>query len=694
MADTASTTPHAVPVIDPRSLENIGSSGLNRAGGYVYEELHPKLTGQKAVRVYRQMADNDAVVGSILYAFESLVRQVPWRVEPADDSPAAKEVAEFLEGCLEDMSHTWEDHISEALSELVFGWAYTELVYKLRRGNDADPRFRSRFNDGRYGWRKIALRSQETWQEWDFDEEGGVRGLWQAAPPDYRRVYLPMSKGVLYRTKAHKNNPEGRSLLRTAYRAWRLMTRMQDIESVGIERDLSGLPTMQVPPELLSENATPEQQQLLALFTSMVQKVRRDEREGVVVPAEELTDPETGLIVKTGYKFSLLTTGGRRAIDVRPSIEGYQHDIARTLLADFIFLGTNPNGSRSLADNKTDLFAAALGGYLDAIEATFHLQATSRLMELNNVPRDYWPRLVHGDVETPELNPIADFIQKLVTAGVLVPDSKLERHLRELARLPQVDPGAVDDRPLPTNDTPATVPPSVPDAPPAGAPAAPAQPAVEAVADTALNGAQVTSLKEVLVAAKTGELPVDTVRAMMQVAFPTIDPTRADAMLTPILAAGIKEPPAPPPPFGAPAQVEKAAPKKVAVVCAYDRSGLMLWGKRRDDGLWTTPAGHFANASEPPVLAAVRELFEESGLMPDVTPLAVAVERAGPVEVHVFRAEVHGQATSAYDPDMEVSEWRWVNVSGGLPSELRNALHVPEAYNVLARAVPELFPPR
>ena len=62
----------------------------------------------------------------------------------------------------------------------------------------------------------------------------------QLAPPSYKQVVIPMEKCLLFRTQTHKNNPEGRSILRNAYRSWYFKKRIEEIEGVGIERDLAG----------------------------------------------------------------------------------------------------------------------------------------------------------------------------------------------------------------------------------------------------------------------------------------------------------------------------------------------------------------------------------------------------------------------------------------------------------------------
>jgi hypothetical protein len=337
-------------------LQQLGQTGLHRYGGFIYEETHPRLAGQRAVKVYQEMSENDAVVGAVLFIIESLCRQVAWRVEEPNEGAGAKEAKRLIEQCLTDMDHTWEELLSEILSMLVYGFAPFEVVYKKRVGPDeTDLRFKSDFEDGKIGWRKIAVRAQDSVWRWEFRTDGSLAGFWQQAPPTWVPVFIPVEKMLLFRPKAPRNNPQGRSMLRNANRSWFLLKRLQEIEAIGIERDLSGLPTIQVPPEWLMPSATDDQKALVRHLTELVQQIRRDEREGVVIPAEVVSVAgPNGMLQerKTGISLTLLTTGGRRAIDVGPAIERYENRIAMTLLCEFLFLGTGSTGSFALADSK------------------------------------------------------------------------------------------------------------------------------------------------------------------------------------------------------------------------------------------------------------------------------------------------------------------------------------------------------
>lgn len=421
------------------AIRELGRSGLQHFGGTIEEEMLRQLRGERRNKAFREMRDNDAVVGAIFYVIEMLVRQVSWYVTPHSQDEEDVRRAEFLEGAMDDMSHSWNDLIAEALSMLQFGWSYHELVYKKRGGPlQKRPEMRSRYDDGLYGWRKIPGRAQETLSRWDLDETGGVRGMYQTPPPDYTERFIPIEKALLFRTTTVKGSPEGRSILRNAWRSYYFKKRMEEIEAIGIERDLAGLPVIYAPAEIMAPDATPEQKALLEALKDIVRNVRRDEQEGVILPSD-LAERGVGRTID----LKLLSTGGSRQFNTNEIITRYDQRIAMTVLADFILLGHEKVGSFALSSSKTSLFAVALGTYLDIIAYVFNQFAIPRLFALNGWPLDRLPYVEHGDIETPDLKELGDYIAKLSGAGMeLFPDDKLENALREAAGLP---PKAEDD---------------------------------------------------------------------------------------------------------------------------------------------------------------------------------------------------------------------------------------------------------
>ena len=411
----------------------LGSTGLKRFGGLVYEEFLRELSGTRAVKVYKEMSSNDPVVGAIIFAIEMLIRQVSWRTEAASNEQDDLAAADFVDSCMGDMSQSWTDTIAEVMSMLPYGWSWHETVYKMRLGPSEDGTKNSRFNDGKISWRKMPIRSQDSLYQWGFDETGGIQSMTQQAPPDYRLRTIPIEKSLLFRTTAHKGNPEGRSILRNAYRPWYMKKHIENIEAIGIERDLTGLPIFWIPANMLvsASQQTPEARAAVAEYKKMISNIKRDEQEGIIMP---LVYDENG---NKQYDVTLLTTGGRRQFETTDIINRYNQQIAMTVLADFILLGHEKVGSFALSSSKTSMFSTALGAWLDSIQEIFNRFAIPRLFELNGARLDKLPKIVHGDIETIDLAELGSFITSLAGAGAqLFPDPELENHLKRQAGLP------------------------------------------------------------------------------------------------------------------------------------------------------------------------------------------------------------------------------------------------------------------
>jgi len=416
----------------------VGSSGLHQYGGEIRQDFLRQLQGKQAYANFREMADNDPVVGAMLHAIEMLIRGVNWTVEPSDpDDERAIAEAEFVSTCLGDMSHSWADTLSSMLGFLVYGYSYHEVVYKRRQGYTKDPRTRSKFADGRIGWRKLPTRSQETIERWELDDTGGIRGAYQNDPNAKGKgvVFIPIEKALLFRTTTKMNNPQGRSILRNAFVPWYYKRRIQEIEAIGIERDLAGLPVALVPPQMLSDAATPGERAALDAIKQIVRNIKRDEQEGVVFPLAY--DPETG---QKAFDLTLLSTGGRRQFDTDAIIARYDQRIAMTVLADFLLLGHEKVGTQALSVSKIDLFIRAIDSYLSEITEVFNTHAIPRLMRINGVDESLSPYLSAQTPRNVDLGQIGSFITSMAQAGApLFPDETLEGHLRGLAGLPTSD---------------------------------------------------------------------------------------------------------------------------------------------------------------------------------------------------------------------------------------------------------------
>lgn len=402
-----------------------GALGLRHVGGFVREELLLALQGPNGMKIIREMMDNDPTIGGFSFAAEQAIRQVDWKVIVANQTPEARKYANFLDSCRLDMQQTWGDVLTEALTFLPFGWSLLETTYKVRRAYNADPRLSSRFDDGLVGWRAMSLRAQESMRRWIYDPVDKDRLIaMQQFTVEKGTVDIPLSRCMHFRTKSFKNNPEGRSIYRNAYRPWFMKKRIEEIEGIGIERDLAGLPVLIAAEGMDLWNPNdPTSLEAKKASETIVRNIRRDEQEGVLLPF--------------GWELKLLATAGKRAFNTTDIVNRYDQRIAMTVLADFILLGhANRMGSFALAKSKTSMFAMSLVGYLNTLRDTFNTQELPRLWRLNGFPMDMMPRLDYTPVDSPNLKDMASYIAALAGSGVDFSTPELQRYLLQMGGVP------------------------------------------------------------------------------------------------------------------------------------------------------------------------------------------------------------------------------------------------------------------
>jgi hypothetical protein len=413
----------------PRRMqfEEVGTPGLRIYSGFLEEEFLPELRGHMAARVYQEMRYNDPTVGAMLYVMENLIQNATLSVLTDDTSQEGLKARELVESCFNDMAMPWEHVLSEILTFLPFGYSWMEVTMKHRRGSNLDPMKASKYSDGMIGWGKMALRGQDTTYRWHMDEAMNVRALEQLPPPHFINTVIPWEKSLHFLVRPYKSNPEGTSLLRNAYRPYFFMKRIEEIEAIAVERELNGMPVLQ-PPEgynLWNQN-DPDSAALLSRAETLVRNIRQDQHQGVVLPF--------------GWVLTLLSASGQRSLDTSIIINRYAQRVATVVLADMLLIGQEKVGSFALVAAKVSLFSKALRSIANIIAGVINRYGIPRLLKMNGMSIDNPPYVKFGPIDTPDLKSLSEYVNKLVGNNVLTPDQSLERHLREIASMPQADP--------------------------------------------------------------------------------------------------------------------------------------------------------------------------------------------------------------------------------------------------------------
>lgn len=411
----------------------LGTSGFSAFGGIVSQEFLPELRGLRGRRVYQEMADNDPIIGGMLFAIEMAYRKTEPVVEPGGETPADVEAAEFLTSCIADLSHTWADFMSDVVTQFRYGWAWFETVYKRREGPEGETP--SLFDDGRVGWRKFAYRDQNTLERWDFDPKGGLQGMIQRPPAGapgasggLASITIPIGRSLHFKTAHAGGNPEGRSILRSAYTAWYYRKNLQAIEGISLERLGAGIPVMKLPAGATDAD--------FAEAKAVIRRFKVDEQMGFTLPA--------------GWDLDIAFGTGRNVGEAfEAPITRYRAEIMVSVLAQFILLGLDKVGSYALSQTHRDIFQVALEGWLRGIEAVINRFAVPRLFAFNAFPGiTALPQISLGKIGDRNVDLMITALKELVPAGVLTVDEALEAAVREAVGLPELTKPA-EGRPAP-----------------------------------------------------------------------------------------------------------------------------------------------------------------------------------------------------------------------------------------------------
>ena len=403
-----------------KAKQTLGVAGDNTHNGQIRaDEFLPELRGKKAIRKYREMRDNDATIGAVMYSVEQILRDVELTVKPVDDTPAAKVEADFVTSVLDDMDHTLDDHVAEALSYLSYGFGWFEVIYKRRVGpTERSEKKHSKYTDGRLGVKKIAARAPWTINKFDVNQKtGDVLGIEQSVGIMNGRNYIPVNKSIYYRTTSLNGDPSGRSILRNAYTSYEYLNNLQAIEAIAVERELAGIPVARIPAEYLSNDASAAQAGFVHDLQQILRDVKFNEQGYIVLPSDTYPDKDGAPSSTRLVDIELMASNGKRNIDINPIVSRYQHDIARSVLSEFLLLGTS-GGSYALSKSKTDLFLRALESYIQAIVDVLNKQLVERLWQLNGLNYDLMPKIEAGDVAPHDLREISSFLRNLNGAGI------------------------------------------------------------------------------------------------------------------------------------------------------------------------------------------------------------------------------------------------------------------------------------
>lgn len=377
------------------------------------KEVENKLRGGLALNQFYKMSQTDAICGAILLALTKIFQDISW--ETIDDDKGV------LQKSLDSVQ--WNKTLEDILTFFIYGHCVMEQVLVQDESGD-------------YIWKRLYYRPQTTLSDWNFDDDGNLDSITQIAQGHLATI--PINKVLLFNNLSSQSNPKGKSLFRNAFRDWYYKTNMEQIEAIGIERDLTGLPVLKAPEGQELQDEDGKLNTIGQWAWATVRNIKRNSQEGLVLPP--------------GWEVSLLGSPGKRQFDLNEVINRYSANMAISMLSQFLILGViNSSGSFALSKEQSTLFYKAVEGFAASICDTVNSQfAGSKCLQVfNNLEKQ--PKLIATGIDKPDLGELASFLGRLLKFNVITPDDTLEEFLRNRASLPSKEksnPAIPQDAPI------------------------------------------------------------------------------------------------------------------------------------------------------------------------------------------------------------------------------------------------------
>jgi len=404
----------------------LGTTGLNATGGQIIDDYNSSMQNLSTrMARYQEMYNSDTAIGAMEQLIVPPIQSAKWEITPHQDdkSDAGKYLAErmhrnIIEG--EGMSHSWRELLEQVLDAPFFGFALTEPVWDTQTNGVDGPRT---------VLRKFARRERTSVQQWDFDDEGGLKGYWfRGQRPDgtyINRQYIPIDRLVVWTWRGKGRNPEGMGCLRRAWKAHRYEEQLSHWALVRVERSATGLWVAQPTTDDI-EVTEAEAMTIRAVLS----RIRAGNDVGIVLPGPN-------------WKLDL-TWPGSSDIPWESMIERQRQYKLQSMLCHFVGLSQGGDkGSFGLSKDHSSMFISSLRATADWVADIFNQYVVPRWVAYNHSGRPrYMPVLRHGQIGLRDLTPFANYIRALMDMNVFVPPDLTNVVLEEAGLPPLTDEDA------------------------------------------------------------------------------------------------------------------------------------------------------------------------------------------------------------------------------------------------------------
>ena len=387
--------------------KELGAGGPSMLAGTIVddEEHNKKLRGLDGVKIFDKMRRSDAQVAAVMGALTLPILSAERVIDrPEDDEAAAEQITdEHLDFARDNLFRRidFSEVLRHALSAFWAGYSWFEKVYAAQ--------------DGRLVLDRLASRLAMTLWKWETDERGDLTGITQRVRRAGKQleVTIPRNKVALFAVGKESGDFGGISILRPAYKSYAIKDALYKLEAIRFERYAVGVPVITLPDEYTDD--------MLTMAKDIAKNWRGAE--------------QSFAILVGSMKLELAQLSGSQSLDIQPAIRHHNEEIAKSVLAQFINLGTSETGSRALGESMMEFFYDAIEGHAKSFAAQFNREVLWPTMDLN-FPGEIRPELRFEDLGSASLGQLATGLASL--RDFVNWDGDTENYIRRRFGLPQL----------------------------------------------------------------------------------------------------------------------------------------------------------------------------------------------------------------------------------------------------------------
>lgn len=397
----------------PNIDSEAGTSGSSMADFFAGKG---KKQSKISIKDLRYMKDHDGTIASLYKIMKMPILANSWRIDISSDATEAqKQAAQDQADLIADnftrpphkggMSTPFRLVLSRMLKAMIDSHALAEKVLAI---ND----------QGKIVYRKIAFRDVDSITILT-DDKGGFAGYKQSyyskATKKIVHVEVPVEYCFLYTYNKDEDEVFGQSAFHAAYYHWDRKRRLYYLYEQSVEKGA-------MPPKMLevldgNEDSDSTKSANLKAMTNF----------GI----------DSAVLVPTGYSLKPYEAGKGR-IDPMPGIDHHNAETARSVLAQFILLGsTSDTGSFALSKSHSDIFMMALRGTMNEIEEHINSYLIPQLIDYN-FETQYYPEFKFNDMS----EDTSSFIESIFLEFVKkkdMPDSFVDGLVKQVAERLDID---------------------------------------------------------------------------------------------------------------------------------------------------------------------------------------------------------------------------------------------------------------